>query len=106
MLAVGLAAGGALLRSDSGNAAAGASIKAALISDIGKFNDRSFNQSQLDGLKRAQSRLGVQIIPRQSNSVSQYIPNLTYAVRQRADVVIAAGFLLANDTATVAKKFP
>jgi len=27
-------------------------VLAALVSDIGKFNDRSFNQSQLEGLKR------------------------------------------------------
>ena len=35
-------------------------VLAALISDIGKFNDRSFNQSQLEGLNRAKSELGVQ----------------------------------------------
>ena len=34
-------------------------VTAALISDIGKFNDRSFNQSQLEGLNRAKSELGV-----------------------------------------------
>ena len=106
VLAIGLAAGAALLTSGSGTAATGATIKAALISDIGKFNDRSFNQSQLEGLQRAKVKLGVDILPRQSNSVSQYIPNLTYAVRQKSNIVISAGFLLANDTATVAKKFP
>ena len=45
-------------------------------------------------------------IPLQSNSVSDYIPNMTSAVRQHADIVIAAGFLLANSTATMAKQFP
>ncbi len=38
-------------------------VLAALISDIGKFNDRSFNQSQLEGLNRAKSELGVQTDP-------------------------------------------
>jgi len=42
----------------------------------------------------------------QSNSASDYIPNLTSAVRQHADLVISAGFLLASATATMAKKFP
>jgi basic membrane protein A len=79
---------------------------AGLVSDIGKFNDKSFNQSQLEGLQRAKARLGVEIIPLQSNSVSDYLPNFTKAVRQRADIVIAAGYLLANATATVAGKFP
>jgi len=88
------------------NAAPKATVTAALISDIGKFNDRGFNQNQLAGLTKAVSQLGVKKIALQSNSGSDYIPNLTSAVRQHADIVIAAGFLMANDLATVAKKFP
>jgi basic membrane protein A len=90
----------------AGPSAPKATVAAALISDIGKFNDRSFNQSQLEGLNRAKSQLKVSTIPLQSNSVSDYIPNLTNAVRRKADIIIAAGFLLAPATATVAKRFP
>jgi basic membrane protein A and related proteins len=81
-------------------------VLVSLISDIGKFNDRSFNQSQLEGLNRAKSELGIQTNPLQSNQVSDYIPNLTSAVRKNSDLVISAGFLLADATAKVAKKFP
>jgi basic membrane protein A and related proteins len=81
-------------------------VLTALISDIGKFNDRSFNQSQLEGLNRAKSELGIQTLPLQSNQVSDYIPNLTTAVRRNSDLIISAGFLLADATAKVAKKFP
>ena len=88
------------------NAAPRATVTAALVSDIGKFNDRGFNQNQLAGLNLAKSKLGVKTLALQSNSVSDYIPNLTSAVRQKADIVISAGFLLANATATMAKKFP
>lgn len=83
-----------------------AGITAALISDVGKFNDRSFNQSQLEGLNRAKAKLGVSTLPLQSNSVSDYVPNLRTAVLKKADVIIAAGFLLADATNTVAAKFP
>jgi basic membrane protein A len=86
--------------------AAKASVTVALVSDIGKFNDRSFNENQLAGLNRAKAKLGITALPLQSNSVSDYIPNLTGAVRKHANLVISAGFLLANATATVAKKFP
>jgi basic membrane protein A len=48
----------------------------------------------------------VKALPLQSNSVSDYIPNLTNAVRRKADIVISAGFLIADATATVARKFP
>jgi basic membrane protein A and related proteins len=83
-----------------------ASFTAALVSDIGKFTDKSFNQSQLEGLKRAKTQLGVNIMPLQSNSTSDYAPNFNTAVRKGANLVIAAGFLLADTTATYAKKFP
>jgi basic membrane protein A len=81
-------------------------ITAALISDIGKFNDRAFNQNQLLGLQTAKAKLGVKTIALQSNSVSDYIPNLTSAVRQDADIIVSAGFLIADATATIAKRFP
>ena len=42
----------------------------------------------------------------QSNSTSDYIPNLTQAVRSKSNIIIAAGFLLADSTNTVAKKYP
>ncbi len=35
--------------------AAQATVTAALVSDVGKFNDKSFNQSQLEGLNRAKA---------------------------------------------------
>src|SRR5213080_1304640 len=90
----------------SSNAKPTAGTTVALVSDIGKFNDRGFNQNQLAGLLRAKSQLGVKTFSLQSNSTSDYIPNLTSAVRQRADIIISAGFLLADSTATMAKKFP
>jgi basic membrane protein A len=83
-----------------------AQVTAALISDIGKFTDRGFNQNQLSGLNKAKTNLGVSIIAKQSNSTSDYIPNLTAAVRANANIVIAAGFLLADSVATMAKQFP
>ena len=48
----------------------GKKITVALVSDVGHFNDKSFNQSQLEGLNRAKSELGITAIPLQSNSGS------------------------------------
>jgi len=97
-LAAGLAVGA--------TASSRATITVSLVSDIGKFNDRSFNQSQLEGLNKAKTQLGINILPLQSNSVSDYLPNMTQAVRKHANLVIAAGFLLADTLETVADKFP
>ena len=89
-----------------GSARPSATFKAALISDVGHFNDKSFNQSQLAGLNRAKAKLGVQTVAIQSNNSSDYIPNLTSAIRQNSNLVIAAGFLMAADLKTVAAQFP
>ncbi len=84
----------------------GAGFTAALVSDIGKFTDKGFNQNQLKGLNDAKRKLGVTGLPLQSNSTSDYAPNFNRAVRKGAKLVIAAGFLLAPTMATFAKKFP
>jgi basic membrane protein A and related proteins len=83
-----------------------ATFTASLISDIGKFNDKGFNQNQLAGLNKAKASLGITAIPLQSNSTSDYAPNFNTAIRKGAKLVIAAGFLLAPTEATYAKKFP
>jgi basic membrane protein A len=102
--------GGSSKKSSSGTTSTTGSgnsnVLTALISDIGKFNDRSFNQSQKEGLDRAKADLGIKTQELQSNSTSDYIPNLTTAVRKKANLIISAGFLLADATNTVAKANP
>jgi len=90
--------------SSSAKPTAGTTV--ALVSDIGKFTDKGFNQSQLAGLNTAKAKLGITAIPLQSNSTSDYSPNFNTAVRKGAKLVIAAGFLLAGTEATYAKQFP
>ena len=109
LMATGCGGGGGGGNETSGTTtgnSAGSNTTVALVSDIGKFNDRSFNQSQKEGLDRAKADLGVNTIALQSNSPSDYVPNLTQAVRKKANLIISAGFLLASDTNTVAKKNP
>jgi basic membrane protein A and related proteins len=90
----------------SGSARPSATFKAALISDVGHFNDKSFNQSQLAGLNRAKAKLKIDTVAIQSNNSSDYIPNLTTAIRQNSNLVISAGYLMADALKTVAKQFP
>ena len=89
-----------------GSARPSATFKAALISDVGHFNDKSFNQSQLAGLNRAKSSLKINTLAIQSNNTSDYVPNLTTAVRKGSNIVLAAGFLLAPSLKDIAQQFP
>ena len=83
-----------------------AGIKAALVSDIIGFNDAGFNKNQLKGLNEAVKKFGGTAIPEVSHSASDYAPNFNAAIRKGAQIVVAAGFLLASSEATYAKKFP
>lgn len=90
----------------TGSAAPASDLKAGLVSDVGKFNDRSFNQSALEGLQRAETELGVQGRPIESNSAGDYIANLTTLARTKYDLTVGVGFLMADAIDTVAGKFP
>jgi basic membrane protein A and related proteins len=104
--AVVIAAIAALAASGSSDAAPGqGSVRIGLVSDVGRFNDRSFNQSALEGLKRAQRQLGVRGRPVESRQTSDYVPNLASLARQGYDLSISVGFLLADGTNTVSKRF-
>jgi basic membrane protein A len=84
----------------------GGSFKVGLSTDIGGLNDRSFNHLAYLGLQRAASELGVQTRVVQSNSPSDYVPNLSALAKQGYDLVIGVGFTEIQAMETVAKAFP
>jgi basic membrane protein A len=96
--------------SSSGSSSSGSSgakkLKVGMVTDIGGLNDRSFNASAYKGLQEAQKSLGVDIRVLTSSSNADYVPNLSSLARQKYDLVIAVGFLMASATEKVAKSFP
>jgi len=106
VLAAGLAAGGALLKSDSGSAAPGATVKGAIVSDTAGLNDKSFNHLANVGRLKAQSQLSIETRAFISKSSQDYLPNMVAAAQGGYTDVVATGFLLATDLNTAAKQFP
>ena len=92
--------------SSSSKTAEAKTIKVGLVTDIGGLNDRSFNQAAYEGLKRAKSELGVDIRVITSTKNSDYVPNLSSLARQKYDLVVANGFLMAEAVEKTAKSFP
>jgi basic membrane protein A len=103
LVAVALAAVGFVA---TGAAAPQATFKAGLVSDVGRFNDKGFNQSQLVGMKRAAKQLKIQYRAVESRSAGDYLPNMASLARQGYNIVISAGFLLGDATEDVADQFP
>lgn len=76
------------------------------VTDTGGINDDSFNETQYNGILRAQDELGVQAQYIQSDEATQYTPNLTEFASQGYDMIVASGFFLGADTANVAAQYP
>ena len=81
-------------------------VLVGVVSDVGRFNDKGFNQLALEGCQRAESELGIECRALESRSTSDYVPNFARLARDEAGLSVATGFLLADATATAAKRFP
>src|SRR5688500_1643803 len=103
VLTLALGAGTGSAKSDVAEAT---TFKVALVTDIGGLDDRSFNFLANKGLQQAKTKLGVEGRVFISKSDRDYVPNLTAAARGGYNLIISVGFLMGDQTAQVAKRFP
>ena len=73
-----------------------------MISDAGGFDDQSFNQLGFEGLMEASDALGVTPITVESADETVYASNTSNLIDQDCDLIIAAGYLLADATSEAA----
>jgi basic membrane protein A len=106
LAAVAVAASGLIVTSVSSDAPQQGGFLAGVVSDVGRFNDKGFNALALQGCKSGAKAARGTCRAFESRQTADYIPNLVKLQRARADIVVTVGFLLADATATVAKKFP
>ena len=71
-------------------------FKPCMVSDAGGFDDKSFNQLGFEGLESAAEELGVEYVAVQSDSETDYAPNITSLVDQNCTLIITVGFALAS----------
>lgn len=81
-------------------------IKVGLITDLGQLNDNGFNELAYNGLKQAESELGIEGRVIESKSAADYVPNMTTLARQGYDLIIGVGYAQGDAIATTAAKFP
>ena len=77
-------------------------LRIALVTDTGGINDQSFNASALSGMERARDELGVEIKYFESKTDADYEPNLVTAVDDGYDLIIAVGWMMADQLSEVA----
>lgn len=81
-------------------------FKACMVSDFGGFDDKSFNQNTHDGLKAAESELGITAKDAESTSETDYGPNLDKMIQQGCNITVTVGFGLADATKEAAEANP
>ncbi len=77
-----------------------------MITDMGGVDDKSFNATSWAGVERAIEELGVEGSFLESRQQTDYATNIMQYINQDTDLIITVGFLLADDTAEFAERYP
>ena len=77
-----------------------------LVTDIGKVDDRTFNQYAFEGMTAAEECFGFETDYIETASEADYAKNIATALEGGPDVVLTVGFLLATDTLAAAEANP
>ncbi|MCI1859642.1 MAG: BMP family ABC transporter substrate-binding protein [Sporolactobacillus sp.] len=97
-------------KTSSGNGTNKETFKAGMVTDTGGVDDKSFNQSSWEGLKKFAGdhhmKVGTDVKYLQSTQASDYSPNLNQMVHQNFNIVFGIGFLMQNDIQKVAQQNP
>lgn len=89
-----------------GASVAGTGFKACEITDTGGVDDKGFNQAAHDGLKRAETELGITSALLESTADTDYAPNLATFTDADCDLIVTVGFLLGTATQASAATNP
>ncbi|MFN2108546.1 MAG: BMP family protein [Anaerolineae bacterium] len=89
-----------------GGGGAGGKLKVGMVTDMGGVDDKSFNAAAWKGVQDAIDELGIDGSYLESKQQTDYATNLAQYVNQEADLIITVGFLLADDTADFASRYP
>lgn len=81
-----------------------ADFKVALVTDIGKVDDRTFNQYAFEGMKAAEKCFGIKTSYIETAAESDYAKNIQTSLDGKPNVIVTVGFLLAKDTLAAANK--
>ena len=89
-----------------GGAAKEEKFKVGMVTDMGGVDDKSFNATSWAGVERAVKELGVDGTVLESKQQTDYATNITQLINQDTDLIVTVGFLLADDTADFAGRYP
>jgi basic membrane protein A len=77
-----------------------------LVTDVGKINDKSFNQSAWEGVQLAEKELGAKVQYIETTDAKDYAKNIGTFGDAGYDVIVTVGFALGEATAAAAATYP
>ena len=77
-----------------------------LVTDVGKIDDKSFNQSTWEGVKQAEKDLGAKVQYIETTDSKDYAKNIATFADAKYDVIVTVGFALGEATVAAAKTYP
>ncbi|HSG45232.1 MAG TPA: BMP family ABC transporter substrate-binding protein [Anaerolineales bacterium] len=77
-----------------------------LVTDVGKINDKSFNQSAWEGVQLAESELGATIQYIETADAKDYDKNIATFADENYDVIVTVGFGMGEATVKAAGLYP
>lgn len=94
--------------SDDGDAKGGKidKLKVGLVTDVGKVDDKSFNQSAWEGVQQTKKDLGAEVKFIETTDPKDYAKNIEQFATAKYNVIVTVGFGLGEATVAAAKKYP
>jgi basic membrane protein A len=77
-----------------------------LVTDVGKIDDKSFNQSTWEGVQQAEKELGAKVQYIETTDPKDYDKNIATFADEKYDVIVTVGFALGEATVAAAQKYP
>ncbi|HWS23625.1 MAG TPA: BMP family ABC transporter substrate-binding protein [Anaerolineales bacterium] len=77
-----------------------------MVTDVGKIDDKSFNQSAWEGVKKAETELGAKVQYIETTDAKDYDKNIATFADEGYDVIVTVGFALGEATTKAAGLYP
>lgn len=87
-------------------ATVGKKLKVGLVTDTGRVDDKSFNQSAWEGVQAYGQAAGVDVKYIETKDQKDYAANIKQFLDEKYDVIVTVGFLMADATVAAAKANP
>ncbi len=88
------------------SASASSALKIGVVTDVGRVDDKNFNQYSYQGAKDAADSLGASVSYLVPKDATEYAKDIQQFVDQKTNVIVTVGFNLGNDTIKAAKANP